>query len=311
MTPENTQKWRILQQELKTAEARVANLKRQIDSLLDDEQELQHRLSPKENLETTYIPPIAGTSFKLVLEYLGLKDVQRCAQACIQWTNEVDHIVLRQAVANMIHKLAYSEDEEETEDVLWDLSGCTNVHESTKKKSEEYSKLIFELHGVGAIIGAAGRYKDNVFIQHTSFTILALLACHVDEASLMMAKIGVPKLAMESASRQYNKREFDEHVNSAVAGLMENMSCSKEEITRSDSFITFMVETMIRFPDDQNVQDGCCQYFLNISILFPKVQGQLREKKIGSLVAKAFEKFQSDDDVGTFGEAMKKFSDYM
>lgn len=317
MTLDNSEKLKILQQELKATKARVADLESQIISLrctllLEEEKEPQIALSCKEKTpRIDYIPPIAGTSFKLVLNYLEVNDIHMCAQVCKQWTNEIDHEVSRQVISNMIHRVAYSKDEKEARHALFEMTRpIRSSRIITKKKSEEYSKLIFELHGVGAIVGAAGMYRGNKVIQANAFGILANLSSYSNEIRIMMAKSGVPKLAVESALKQYNG-EFHEHLNVRVSVLIRNIAYSSEEAARNE-MIDFMTQTMVRFPHCKYIQANCCQYFVHVSCnKVPKVQHQLREKDVGSLVKKAFERFPSKDTDCRIKKAMERFLDYM
>jgi len=112
---------------------------------------------------------------------------------------------------------------------------------------------------------------------------------------------------MESASKEYNG-EINEPLNTYVALLIGDIAYSSEEVTNNwfydsdnDSISSLQICPI-------TLLSVLSKYF---SLAVPKVKHQLREKEIGSLVTKAFEKFRTNDAGFLIKTAMENFLDYM
>lgn len=264
-----------LEEELKAAKASVTNLEEQIDSLLRKQADERPKKKPKTSIAK--LPPIAGTSLKLICQWLDLVDLANCAQVCRHWENEIDEQVVKQIMETVLKTLAYCEMEYDAEWALFQLANAS-------RSVVQYEKLMFELDGIGTILVAMSRFGGNEDIENTALSLLCFMAISFPNVRPLLAKAGLPMLAITMVEK-YNDCEDDENV------LLERttgwtISCISRfandertiEFVTSDEIIDFVLKAMNKFGEDCFIQRMGGIYCLEVTEL-ALVNESFRQKK--------------------------------
>ena len=275
-----------LEEELKAAKACVTDLEEQIESLLRKQADERPKKKPKTSI--VKLPPIAGTSLKLICQWLDLLDLANCAQVCRHWKNEIDEQVVKQMMETVLKTLAYCEMEYDAEWALFQLADAIMVNPT--KSVVQYEKLMFELDGIGTILVAMSRFGGNEDIENTVLSLLCFMAIYFPKARPLLAKAGLPMLAITMVEK-YNDCEDDENV--LLKRTTGSISCISRfatdertiEFVTSDEIIDFVLKAMNKFGEDCFIQRMGGIYCLEVTEL-AHVNESFRQKKhkVGEVV---------------------------
>ena len=197
----------------------------------------------------------------------------------------------------LLSNLRKSKTIDEAEEAIKVLRDLTD--DDTEATAKTASDIIMKSNfGMTLILLSLGKwYTESSKFSGTAIALLADITYSNEETKQVIVESGSLDIVMAAA----NKYPQDYMVRSNLLILLENITHNKDndvfhnEVTGSER-IDLVVNTMKDWPQDEDIQEAGCGYFVNIMAV-EETKLELQGKKIGSLLMAAIENFQENEEV--------------